>query len=91
MTGQSSWFPFVVLIVASSPVLVLWLSGWLADRRYLVEQRHVRCRLSGNQLVDLTVVREAQSGTAIGIRSCSAQPNPEFVRCGRPCLPMLAH
>ena len=91
MTGQSSWFSFAILIVASSPVIALWLSGWLADRRYVVEQRHVRCRLTGNQLVDLTVVREAQSGTAIGVRKCSAQPNPELVRCDRACLPMFAH
>ena len=91
MTGQGHWFVFAVLLVASSPVIALWLTGWLADRRYIVEQRHARCRLTGNQLVDLTVVREAQSGTAIGIRSCSAQPNPELVRCARPCLPMFAH
>jgi len=89
MTGQSSWFTFAVLIVASSPVVALWLSGWLADRRYLVENRHVRCRLGGNKLVDLTIVREAQSGTAIGVRNCSAQPDP--VRCARPCLPLFAH
>ncbi len=91
MTGQSHWFPFFVLLIASSPVGALWLSGWLADRRYVVEQRHVRCRMTGNKLVALTVVREARSGEAIGIRSCSAQPDPDFVRCGRPCLPMLAH
>ncbi len=91
MTGQSHWFPFFVLLIASSPVVALWLSGWLADRRYVVEQRHVRCRMTGNKLVDLTVVREARSGEAIGIRSCSAQPDPDFVRCGRPCLPMLVH
>ena len=91
MTGQSSWFTFAVLIVASSPVIALWLSGWLADRHYLAEHRHVRCRLAGNQLVDLTVIRDAQSGTAIGIRDCSAQPNPEVVRCDKPCLTAFAH
>ena len=52
MTGQSHWFPLFVLIIASSPVVALWLSGWLADRHYLVERRHVRCRMTGNQLVD---------------------------------------
>ena len=91
MTGQSHWFPLLVLIVASSPVFALWLSGWLADRRYLVESRHLRCRMSGNKLVDITLVREARSGAPIGIRSCSAQPDPDFVRCGRPCLPLLTH
>src|SRR5438105_414488 len=65
MAGQTSWLALAVLIVASSPVVVLWISGWLADRRYRVEERHVRCRLKGAELADCTVVREAQSGVAI--------------------------
>jgi len=91
MTGQSHWFPFIVMLVAVSPVIALWLSGWLADRRYRLEERQVRCRSIGNRLVECTVVREAASGQAIGIRRCSAQANPEIVRCERTCLPMFGH
>ena len=91
MTGQSTWFSLAILIVASSPVVALWVSGWVADRKYRVEHRHVRCRVGGNQLADCTVVRDAGTNIPIGIRSCSVQPNPEMVRCGRACLPMFTH
>jgi hypothetical protein len=91
MTGQVHWLPFALLLVAISPVVALWVTGWLADRHYFVEHRHVRCRAIGNKLVECTVVREAASCQPIGIRSCSAHPSPEDVRCARTCLPLFAH
>jgi len=90
MTGQVHWLPFAILLVALSPVLALWVTGRLADRRYRVEQRKVRCRATDNKLVQCTVVRDAATSEPIGIRSCTAHPNPEDVRCGRPCLPLFA-
>jgi hypothetical protein len=90
MTGQVHWFPIIILLVAVSPVLALWITGWLADRHYRVEHRSVRCRPRGNKLVECAVVREADSGQAIGIRSCTANVNPEDVRCERTCLPLFA-
>jgi hypothetical protein len=91
MTGQVHWLSFILLLVAISPVVALAVTGWLADRHYLVEQRRVRCRATGNKLVECTVVRDAESCEPIGIRSCSAHPNPEDVRCARTCLPLFAH
>src|SRR4051812_12881441 len=61
MNGQGHWLTIAVLLVALSPVVALWLTGWLADRKYRVEQRHVRCRANENKLVQCTVVRDAQT------------------------------
>jgi hypothetical protein len=91
MTGQVHWLPIVLLLVAVSPVVALVVTGWLADRRYFVEQRRVRCRATGNKLVECTVVHDAETSQPIGIRSCSANANPENVRCERTCLPAFAH
>ncbi|HTO98524.1 MAG TPA: hypothetical protein VMK66_15855 [Myxococcales bacterium] len=91
MNGQGSWFSIAVFLVAISPLVALWLTGWSADRHYRVEQRRVRCRVNGNQLVQCTVVRDARTDEPIGIRACSAKPNPEDVRCARTCLPLFAH
>jgi hypothetical protein len=91
MNGQSSWFSIAVLLVAASPVVALWVTGWFADRHYKVEQSLVRCRINGNKLVQCAVVRDAKSSEPIGIRACTANPNPEMIRCARTCLPLFAH
>ena len=91
MNGQGHWLTLAVVLVAVSPVAALWVTGWLADRKYRVEQRPVRCRANDNKLVQCTVVRDAQTSEPIGIRTCSAHPNPEDVRCDRTCLPLFAH
>jgi len=91
MNGQGHWLSIAVLLVAISPIVALWLTGWIADRKYRVEQRHVRCRVHGNEVVQCTVVRDAATSEAIGIRSCSAHANPEDVRCDRNCLPVFAY
>ena len=91
MTGQVHWLPFALLLVAITPVIALCVAGWIADRRYFVEQRRVRCRATGNKLVECTVVRDAETQEPIGIRACTANPNPEDVRCARTCLPVFAH
>jgi hypothetical protein len=90
MAGQVHWLSFIILLVAVTPVIALYVTGRIADRRYRVEQRQVRCRATGNKLVECTVVRDAATSEPIGIRSCSAHPDPEDVRCGRDCLPLFA-
>lgn len=91
MNGQGHWLTIAVLLVAISPVAALWLTGWLAERHYRVEQRRVRCRANDNKLVQCTVVHDTATSEPIGIRSCSANSNPEDVRCARTCLPLFAH
>lgn len=91
MTGQVHWFPFAIMLVAAMPLLAFWISGWRADRLYLVQQGSVRCRPRGNSLARCTVVRDAKSGQPIGIRRCSACANPEDVRCDRACLSLFEY
>jgi hypothetical protein len=90
MTGQVHWLSFIILIAAVTPVIVLYVTGRIADRRYREEQKHVRCRVHGNQVMECTLVSDAETNEPIGIKSCSANPNPEDVRCGRNCLPLFA-
>ena len=90
MTGQVHWVPFVILFVAVSPVVALWIAGRLRDRAYRRDLGSVRCRSHGNKLVDCTVIRDAQSGDPIGIQSCTQFRNPEDVRCDRECLPLFS-
>jgi hypothetical protein len=87
MTGQVHWLPFVILIVAISPVFVFWLYGRFASKRYVVEKTTVRCPAHDNQILDVTLVRDAKTGTAIGIRKCSAHNPDDTVRCDKSCLP----
>jgi hypothetical protein len=89
MTGQAHWLPFAILIAAALPLLYLWIRDRREQRKYKVEQTHVRCRARNNQLVDSTVIRDAKTGEPIGIQTCSAQP--EGVHCDRACLPLLVH
>lgn len=89
MTGEVHWFPFVVLIVAISPILAFWLHGRYAAKHYSVEEATVRCRVHDNQLVHLLLVRDRRTGAPVGVRRCSAHANPEEVRCNKRCLPMF--
>ena len=91
MTGQVHWLPFVVLIVAVSPVLAFWLYGRYAAKRYSVEEATVRCRRHDNQLVHLLLVRDRKTSEPVGVRRCTAHANPEDVRCDKHCLPMFVH
>ena len=91
MTGQGHWMTLLILLIATSPVLVMWISEVIAARKYRVEQGAVRCRPHDNKLVQCSVVRDARTDEPIGIKSCSEFGNPEDVRCGRSCLPLFAH
>ncbi len=91
MTGQVHWLPFVILLVAISPIIVLWLYGRRASKRYIVEETTVRCRAHGNQLVHVTLVRDAVTRQPIGIRRCSAFSPSDEVRCDKSCLPQFVH
>ena len=84
-----STVPFVVLLLAVSPVLAFWLYGRYAAKRYSVEEATVRCRTHDNQLVHLLLVRDRKTGQPVGVRRCSAHANPEDVRCDKRCLPMF--
>ncbi len=91
MTGQGHWMTLLILLIATSPVLVMWISEVIAARHYRVEQGSVRCRPNGNKLVQCTIVRDAKTDEPIGVKACSEFRNPEDVRCGRACLPMFEH
>lgn len=86
MTGEAHWLTFMPLILGG-----LWLA-WLRnreaneERRYVLEQRQFRCPRHWRSVVDATVVRDAQSDEAIGVRSCSAFADPESVTCDRACV-----
>ena len=91
MTGEVHWLPFVVLLVAATPVLAFWLYSRRASKNYVVEESTVRCSAHGNQLLHVTLVRDSAHGEPIGIRKCSAaNPNDE-VRCNKSCLPKFVH
>jgi hypothetical protein len=89
MTGQGHWMTVVILIIATSPVVAMWISELIAARRYRAEGGTVRCRSHGNKLVQCTVVRDAKTDEPIGISSCTEFGNPEDVRCARGCLPLF--
>lgn len=89
MTGQVHWLPFVILLIAIAPVFAFWLHGRRASKRYIVEDTTVRCRTHDNQLVNVTLVRDAATGEPIGVRKCSAHNPTDIVRCNKACLPQF--
>jgi len=89
MTGEAHWLPVAVLLVAALPVAYLWFRSWREERKYRVEETHVRCRARGNQLADCTLVRDAKTGEPIGIRECSARADAAALNCGKTCLPLF--
>jgi hypothetical protein len=91
MTGQAHWLSLAVLLLATFPLIAwLWLREWREERTLRVEPRFVRCRDRGNRLAQCVLVRDAKSLVPIGIRACSALPDPQDVRCGKTCLPLFA-
>jgi hypothetical protein len=91
MNGEVHLLPLAVLLAAALPVLYLFVRGLHEERKYKVEQKHVRCRTRGNQLVECTLVRDAKTGVPIGIRECSAHAGAEGSHCEMTCLPLFAH
>jgi hypothetical protein len=91
MNGEVHWLPLAMLLAAAFPVAYLFVRGHYQDRKYKVEQKSVRCRTRGNQLVQCTLVRDAKTGLPIGIRDCSAYAGAEGSHCERTCLPLFAH
>jgi hypothetical protein len=89
MTGQVHWFPFVVLAIAITPVIAFWAYAALANRRYRIEKTTVRCRAHDNQLLHVTLVRDAKTGAPVGIRKCAAFEPGDVVRCDKTCLPQF--
>ena len=87
MTGEVHWLPFVALIVAATPVLAYWLHARRANKNFVVEESTVRCAAHGNQLLNVTLVRDSAHGEPIGIRKCSAANPNDVVRCNKSCLP----
>jgi hypothetical protein len=90
MTGQVHWLPLAVVLLAAFSVAALWLREWREERKLRVEARFVRCRSRGNRLAQCVLVRDRKSGVPMGIRACSALPDPQDVRCGKTCLPLFA-
>ncbi|HET9752880.1 MAG TPA: hypothetical protein VFP52_07955 [Myxococcales bacterium] len=91
MTGQVHWITLVIVLIALSPVIAFWVSGRIADRKYRDEESSVRCRAHGNKQAECTVVRDARTGEAVGIKACSEFPGAEAVGCARECLPLFKH
>ena len=87
MTGQAHWVTLAILILAALPVVFLWARDRRASRKYIVEQRKVRCRARGNELVQCTLVRDAKTGEPIGVQSCTLQPG--VVSCEKSCLALF--
>jgi|1186.fasta_scaffold10807_2 hypothetical protein len=90
MTGQGHWVASLVLLVAISPIVVMWLSGLAADRKYRLESHSVRCREHDNRLVRCTVVRDASTGDPVGIQSCNGYGETGTADCAHTCLPLFA-
>jgi hypothetical protein len=85
MTGQAHWFTLIPLLVGGLGISWLVLREAKEARRYVLEMRRFRCpNLTG--VVEATLVREALSRQAIGVRRCSAFADPEAVVCDRACV-----
>jgi hypothetical protein len=89
MTGEAHWLTLAVLFVVALPVAYLWFRSWREERKYIVEESHVRCRARGNQLAECTLVRDAKTREPIGIRECSARATAASLDCGKTCLPLF--
>ena len=89
MTGQVHWFPFVILLIAISPVIAFVLYERWAARKFQVEETTVRCRTHGNQLLHVTLVRDRKTGEPVGLRRCAAFSPDDIVRCNKECLPQF--
>jgi hypothetical protein len=89
MTGQVHWLPFVILLVAISPVVVFWIYGRWAAKKYVIEEATVRCRAHDNQLLHVTLVRDRTTGQPVGVKNCSAFNPNDLVRCSKGCLPQF--
>jgi hypothetical protein len=87
MTGEAHWLSFAVVLLATLPVVYLWIRSRREERKYIVEQGSVRCRARGNELVQCTVVRDAKTRQPIGIRTCSAAPGDVCI--DKTCLPLF--
>ena len=90
MTGQVHWLPLAVLLATVLSMLYVFVRAKRQELKYAVEAAHVRCRDRGNQLAACTVVRDAKTGVAIGIRECSAHAGKEGGHCEKTCLPLFA-
>lgn len=78
------------LFVASLAVLILAL-GRLADRSER-QQRALRRQFlcpRSREPVECVLVADARTGEWVGVRSCSAFPDPEDIRCEGNCVKLL--
>ena len=88
MTGQAHWITFIPLFLGGLLIAWLVLREARAARRYWLERRRLNCPTL-HRRVAATVVRDARSGEAIGVQSCSAFADPETVTCDKACVATL--
>lgn len=88
MIGQAHWIDFIPVLLIAATIGVFALQDVLARRNYRAEYRRFVCPKTHRE-VDLVFLRDAASGAAIGVKSCSAFLDPETVNCDKPCLPQL--
>jgi hypothetical protein len=86
MTGQSHWIALVPIVFGVIGIAWLLWSDRIAERHYEIEQRRFLCPILRQKVV-AKLVRDAQSGRVIGVRSCSAFSDPETVACPKQCVP----
>jgi len=85
MNGEAHWITMVPVLLGGAGLAWLFIGDWMAERRYRTEKRKLSCPLESGE-VEVTLVRDADSGAAVGLRSCSAFLDPETVACDKPCV-----
>lgn len=86
MTGQAHWFGFVPILLGGIALLWLLWRDRVAERSFHVEERRFLCPALRTKVI-AKLVRDAESGRVIGVRSCTAFTNPETVTCDKECVP----
>jgi len=85
VTGQAHFIDLIPFIVGG--VVLGWLA-WreaVVRRQYRIEFKRFICPTLRRK-IDAEIVRDAESGVAIGVKSCSAFTDPETVACDKECV-----
>lgn len=90
MTGQAHWLTAALPILGLLWVTVLLWHTHAIDRHYHTWHRRFFCSRMGKR-VDAELVQVVGHGGWVGVRSCTAFPDPENVHCEKECLEALAH
>jgi len=88
MTGEASWIPIVMMLLAGCALMALGVGSRFWNRDLRSEQRRMVCPKCGREVL-CEPVQNTKTGEWTGIVRCSEFNDPEDVRCSRSCLEQL--